>query len=219
MAIGGFGTPVAGTTLTPEARPGSHTMNVIGAIAPLKLVPDMMTRAAVSAVKDTGNAGVILKAGVDGLKGLRPTFGAAFMQALNPMNLFRSLKFGALVSFPLAFIQNFIDMQNGNIDSNKLLVGTVADGIGYTVAGSVGTFVGGLVGSIVPVAGTLIGMLVGGAVGILGSELYDRFLKPDFQKAVAAKMFGGAGEPAAPATVPPVYPAPSAPTPPVFPVR
>ncbi|NBP25890.1 MAG: hypothetical protein EBU81_15375, partial [Proteobacteria bacterium] len=124
--------PLVPGSMDPQARPGAHTMNVIGAIAPLKMVPEMMNRAAASAVARSADAGLMLKASVDGLKGLKPTFGAALGQALNPMNLFRSLKFGALVSFPLAFIQNFLDMKNGQITTNQMLAGTVADGIGYT---------------------------------------------------------------------------------------
>ncbi len=216
--------PVAGGTVAPEARAGAHTLNVIPAITPLKMVPDMMNRAAYSAVKGSGDAALALRAGAQGLNGLRPTFGAALMQALNPMNLFRSLKFGAIVSFPLAFIQNFIDHKNGKITQQQMLAGTVADGIGYTVAGTIGTVVGGLVGSIIPFGGTLVGMLVGGGVGILLGSVYDQMFKPSFTQTMEAKMFGGAsggtlpptpqfGQPA-PA---PVYaPAPTygAPTPP-----
>lgn len=181
----------AASPVDPMARPGAHTLNVIGAVAPVRMVPEMMNRAAASAVARSADAGLMLKASVDGIKGLKPTFGAALGQALNPMNLFRSLKLGALISFPLAFVQNFIDMRKGQITQNQMLAGTVADGIGYTVAGSLGTAIGGLVGSIVPVAGTLIGMLVGAGVGILAGEMYDKLLKPDFRKTVEAKMFQG----------------------------
>lgn len=214
--------PVAGGTIAPEARPGAFTINVIPAITPLKMVPDMMNRAAYSAVKGSGDAALALRAGAQGLNGLRPTFGSALMQALNPLNLFRSLKFGAIVSFPLAFIQNFIDHKNGKISQQQMLAGTVADGIGYTVAGSLGTIVGGLIGSIVPFGGTLIGMLVGGGVGILLGNLYDQTLKPSFTKDIEAKMFGGGnavpptpqfGQPA-PVYAPAPAPAYGAPTPP-----
>ncbi|MEB3299450.1 MAG: hypothetical protein VKO21_08205 [Candidatus Sericytochromatia bacterium] len=190
--VAGMQQPVpAAAPMDPAARPGAHTLNVIGAVVPVRMVPEMMNRAAASAVARSADAGLMLKASVEGIKGLKPTFGAALGQALNPLNLFRSLKLGALISFPLAFVQNFIDMRKGQLTTNQMLAGTVADGIGYTVAGSLGTAIGGLVGSVVPVAGTLVGMLVGGAIGILGSELYDKAFKPDFRKTVEAKMFQG----------------------------
>ena len=178
MAINAY-QPVAGSTVVnPQERPGAHTLNVIGAVTPLKMVPDIMNRAAFSAVKGSSDAGLALRAGANGLQGLKPTFGAALWQTLNPMNIFRSLKFGALISFPLALIQNFLDMKDGKINQQQMLAGTVADGVGYTVAGTVGTMIGGLVGSIVPFGGTLIGMLVGGGVGILLGEFYDKMFKP-----------------------------------------
>lgn len=221
MAINAY-QPVAGSTpvVNPQERPGAHTLNVIGAVTPLKMVPDIMNRAAFSAVKGSSDAGLALRAGANGLQGLRPTFGAALWQTLNPMNIFRSLKFGALISFPLALIQNFLDMKDGKINQQQMLAGTVADGVGYTVAGTIGTMVGGLVGSIVPFGGTLVGMLVGGGVGILLGEFYDKMFKPDFRKTVEAKMFGSAtggvgptpqfGTPATPA---PAYGQPTAPVP------
>jgi hypothetical protein len=213
--------PVAGANpglFQPNQRDGAHTLNVIGGITPLKMVPDMMNRAAYSAVRGSQDAALAFRAGAQGLNGLRPTFGASLMQALNPMNLFRSLKFGALVSFPIALIQNFIDMKGGKINQNQMLAGTVADGIGYTVAGSIGTIIGGLVGSIVPFGGTLVGMLVGGGVGILLSEVYDKMFKPDFRKTMEVKMFGAAtgGTPVATPGAPAYAPVPVSPTPPAY---
>jgi len=110
--------------------------------------------------------------------------GARLAPFLNFKSLLKTTGISALFSFPIAALQNFLDMRSGNKTGKQFLADTLADGTAYTVAGTAGTVIGGVVGSIVPFAGTAIGMVVGAAVGMGLSWLYDKFLKKSADSAV-----------------------------------
>jgi putative exporter of polyketide antibiotics len=169
------------TPYPPNVRPQMQTppLGVVGAAAtPVVRIGQMVKAANLNA---SFGAGTLTKAGMFG----------KLAQALNPMGLLRSGVVGALISFPLAAIQNFMDLKAGNVTEKQFLAATVADGAAYTAAGVAGSTIGALLGSIVPVAGTFIGMAVGALVGMGLSAFYESQFKPKMRQEVEAAMFGG----------------------------
>lgn len=163
----------------PNVRPQMKTppLGVAGAAAtPVVRIGQMVKSANMNA---SFGAGMITKAGMFG----------KLAQALNPMGLLKSGVVGALISFPLAAIQNFMDLKAGNVTEKQFFAATVADGAAYTAAGVAGTTIGALVGSVVPVAGTFIGMVVGGLVGMGLSAFYEGQFKAKMRQEVEAAMY------------------------------
>lgn len=169
------------TPYPPNIRPKVQTPPlgvVAGAATPVVRVGQMYKAATLNA---SLSAGTLTKAGMFG----------KMAQSLNPMGWLKSGLVGALISFPLAAIQNFTDLQAGNVTEKQFLAATVADGAAYTVAGVAGSTIGAMLGSIIPVAGTFFGMVIGGIVGMGLSHFYDNQFKPQMRQEVQAAMFGG----------------------------
>ncbi len=169
------------TPYPPNPRPTVKTPPlgvVAGAVTPALRIGQMYKAANLGA---SLSAGTVTKAGLFG----------KLAQSLNPMGLLKSGLIGALISFPLAAIQNFLDLKAGNITERQFLAATVADGAAYTAAGVAGSTIGAILGSIIPVAGTFIGMTLGAVVGMGLSQFYDSQFKPKMRQEVETAMFGG----------------------------
>jgi hypothetical protein len=170
------------TPYPPNTRPQVKTPPlgvVAGAATPVVRIGQMYKAATLNA---SLGAGTITKAGLFG----------KLAQSLNPMGWLKSGLVGALISFPLAAVQNFMDLKAGNVTEKQFFAATVADGAAYTVAGVAGSTIGAMLGSIIPVAGTFLGMAIGGIVGMGLSHFYDTQFKPKMRQEVEAAMFGGA---------------------------
>lgn len=169
------------TPYPPNTRPKVQTPPlgvVAGAATPVVRIGQMYKAANINA---SMAAGTFTKAGLFG----------KLAQALNPKGLIKSGVVGALISFPLAALQNFMDLKAGNVTEKQFLAATVADGAAYTVAGVAGSTIGAMLGSIIPVAGTFLGMAIGGIVGMGLSHFYDTQFKPKMRQEVETAMFGG----------------------------
>ncbi|MNK49036.1 hypothetical protein D3C87_678770 [compost metagenome] len=169
------------TPYPPNTRPKVQTPPlgvVAGAVTPVVRVGQMYKAATLNA---SLGAGTITKAG----------FFGKFAQSLNPMGWLKSGLVGALISFPLAAVQNYMDLKAGNVTEKQFFAATVADGAAYTAAGVAGSAIGAMIGSIIPVAGTFIGMAVGAIAGMAMSQFYDTQFKPKMRQEVEAAMFGG----------------------------
>lgn len=169
------------TPYPPNPRPNVQTPPlglVAGAATPVVRIGQMYKAAALNA---SLGAGTIAKAG----------FFGKLMQGLNPVGWVKSGVIGALISFPLAALQNFMDLRAGNVTEKQFLASTVADGAAYTVAGVAGSAIGAILGSVIPFAGTFIGMAIGSIVGMGLSHVYDTQFKPKMRQEVEAAMFNG----------------------------
>lgn len=176
MAVNLYSTPYP-----PNPRPTVKT-------PPLGSVASGVTSAVrVSQMYKAANLNASLASGTIAKAG----FFGKLAQALNPMGLLRSGLIGALISFPLAAVQNFMDLKAGNVTERQFFASTLADGSAYTVAGVAGSTIGALVGSIIPFAGTFIGIAVGGLVGMALSHFYDTNFKAQMRQEVETAMFGG----------------------------
>lgn len=160
----------------PNSRPPSPSYGMAAGAPAIVRVPQMRSAAALSSAK----AGGLYK----------PTFGGTLRQLLSPFSFVKTAGISALISFPLAAISNFMDMQQGNLTQKQMVVNTVADGFAYTATGTVASMVGALVGTLIPIPflGTMIGMLGGVAVGALLGKLYDDQIRPQFRQNVESSM-------------------------------
>lgn len=169
------------TPYPPNTRPTVKTPPlgvVAGAVTPAVRVGQMYKAATLNA---SLSAGTIAPAG----------FFGKLATSLNPMSWLKSGLVGALISFPLAAIQNFTDLKAGNVTEKQFFAATVADGAAYTAAGVAGSAIGAMLGSIIPVAGTFFGMAIGAIAGMAFSQFYDTQFKPKMRQEVEAAMFGG----------------------------
>lgn len=160
----------------PNSRPPSPSYGMAAGAPAVVRIPQMRSAAALSSAK----AGGLYKAGM----------GGTLRQLLSPFSFVKTAGISALISFPLAAISNFMDMQQGNLTQKQFMVNTVADGFAYTATGTLASMVGALVGTLIPIPflGTMIGMLGGVAVGALLGKLYDDQIKPQFRQNVESSM-------------------------------
>lgn len=171
------------TAYPPNSRPASPAAGLLAGAPAIVRIPQMrqnaILRLSKAASLSTAPGGVI-----------KPTFMSVLREVLSPTNFLKTTGISALISFPLAAISNFLNLQQGNLTQKQFLVNTVADGCAYTVAGTLSSLVGAVVGSLIPIPflGTAIGMAGGLAVGALLGKLYDEQVRPHFQETVSATM-------------------------------
>ncbi len=160
----------------PNSRPPAPKLGMAAGAPAIVRVPQMRSAAALSSAK----AGGLYK----------PSLGGTFRQLLSPFSFVKTAGISALISFPLAALSNFLDLQQGNLTQKQFMVNTVADGFAYTATGTAASMVGALVGSLIPIPflGTMLGMLGGVAVGALLGKLYDDQIKPQFRQTVESSM-------------------------------
>jgi hypothetical protein len=120
----------------------------------------------------------------------KATFGSMLKQLLSPIGLLKTTGLSALISFPLAAISNYMDLQQGNINQKQFMTNTLADGAAYTLTGTLGSLGGALLCMLIPipVVGPLVGILGGLAIGGLLGKLYDDQIRPQFRSSVNAAM-------------------------------
>lgn len=160
----------------PNSRPPAPKLGMAAGAPAIVRVPQMRSAAALSSAKAGGL--------------YRPSIAGTFKQLLSPFSFVKSAGISALLSFPLAALSNFMDLQQGNLTQKQFIVNTVADGFAYTATGTVASMAGALVGTLIPIPflGTMIGMLGGLAVGALLGKLYDDNIKPQFRQNVESSM-------------------------------
>lgn len=160
----------------PNSRPAAQSLGLAAGAPAVIRVPQIRQAAAISSAK----AGGVFKS----------SFGGILKQVLSPFGLLKTTGISALISFPLAAISNFLDLQQGNLTQKQFMVNTLADGAAYTAVGTLSSLVGALLGTLIPIPflGSVIGMGAGLLVGGLLGKLYDDQVKPGFRQSVESTM-------------------------------